>query len=142
MNQIRKRVLALLKKGALTEAVIVAAEFTRRNPKMAESYGLLSQAEEIAGYTKAAIKTVSHAIALAPNEPGYFLQRSRLHLKINAAADALEDATHLIELEASQGSAHFADLANAYRDEALERLQRRPGGASPARMPSPLGHRP
>lgn len=133
MNQIKKRILSLVKNGAFTEAVTVAAEFARRNPAMADSYGLLSQAEEIAGYTKAAIRTVSHAIALAPHEPAYRFQRGRLHLKINALSDALKDMDSVIEMEKSLANACYTEAANAYRDEALERLQRRGVETSSAR---------
>ena len=89
---------------------------------MAECYGLLSQAEEIAGYTKAAIKTVSHAIALAPQEPAYRFQRGRLYLKVNAVSDALEDMASVIEMEKSLANAYYTEAANTYRDEALGRI--------------------
>ncbi len=135
MNQIKKRILSLVKKGALTEAVIVAADFARRNPEIAECYGLLSQAEEIAGYTKAAIKTISHAIALAPQEPAYRFQRGRLHLKVNAVADALEDMTRVIEMDKFLSNAYYTEAASTYRDEALGRLQRHGVAASAARNP-------
>lgn len=125
MNQVRRRVLALIKTGAFIQAVTAAAEFTRRNPDMAESYGLLSLAEEIAGYTRAAIKTVSHAIALAPHEAGYRFQRGRLHLKINDLSAALDDLNTVIEMEKQQGDYVCTEAAIARRDEALERQQAR-----------------
>ncbi|MBI4984443.1 MAG: hypothetical protein HZC24_03620 [Rhodocyclales bacterium] len=130
MNQVKKRVLFLVKKGALTEAVTVAAEFARRNPGLAECYGLLSQTEEIAGYTRAAIKTVSQAIALAPQEPAYRFQRGRLHLKVNAVADGLDDLDSVIEIEKSLAHAYYTEAANACREEALGRVQRH--GIEPA----------
>lgn len=139
MNQIKKRVLSLVKMGALTQAVTVAAEFARRNPEMAESYVLLSQAEEIAGYTKAAIKTVSHAIALAPQEPAYRFQRGRLRLKANAVSDALDDMASVIEMEKCLANACYTEAANTYRAEALARLQSHRVEASSARNPIARG---
>lgn len=125
MNQVRNRVLSLVKKGAFTEAVTTAADFARRNPGIAECYALLAQAEEIAGYTKAAIKSVSKAIALAPQEPAYLFQRGRLYLKIDAAADALQDMVGVIEMGKALTNGYYVDAALAHRDEALRRLQRR-----------------
>lgn len=123
MNQIKKRVLSLVKNGAYTEAVTAAADYARRNPMQAECYGLLSHAEAIAGYTKAAIKTVSQAIALAPQEPAYRFQRGRLHLQLNALAEALADMNAVIEIAQALGNADYAAAAAPYRDEALRRLQ-------------------
>jgi len=127
MNQVRQRVLSLIKKGAFTAAVTAAADFARRNPRSADSYALLSLAEEVAGYTKAAIKTISQAIALAPHEPAYWLQRGRLHLAIQAAAQALGDLTRVIEMERDCGIARHSDTASAYRDEALRQFKRTAG---------------
>lgn len=141
MNQIKKRVLALVKTGALIQAVTVAAEFARRNPDMAESYELLSQAEEIAGYAKAAIKTISQAIALAPQEPAYRFQRGRLHFESNALADAFEDMTCVIEMQKRLPDARYLEAAVAYREEALGRLQRQSSRASPARCSVARAHR-
>jgi hypothetical protein len=90
----------------------------------------LSQTEEIAGYTKAAIKTVSHAIELSPHEPAYRFQRGRLHLKVNATAEALADMNSVIEMEQSSGSCHYTGEAAACRDEAWGRLQSRSAAAS------------
>ena len=114
------------------QAVTVAAEFARRNPKMAESYGLPSQAEEIAGYTRAAIKTISHAIALAPHEPAYRFQRGRLQMKIDALPDALEDMSAVIDLEQHQAAPYYTEAAMACRDEVLERAQSRRAAAGSA----------
>lgn len=137
MNQIRKRVLSLIKNGALTEAVTVAAEFARRNPEIAQCYGLLSQAEEIAGYTKAAIKTISHAIALAPQEPAYRFQRGRLHFAANAVMDGLEDMASVIEMEKGLANACYTEAADACRHEALGRLQRGSAATRSARNSIP-----
>lgn len=123
MQQIRKRVLSLVHKGAFTAAVTAAADFVRRNPELAEGYGLLAQAEEIAGYTKAAIKSVSKAIVLAPQDAAYRFQRGRLHLQIDAAADALEDMAHVLEMVKVQGNTDHIGAVIAYRDEALRRVQ-------------------
>jgi tetratricopeptide (TPR) repeat protein len=125
MNQIRKRVLSLVKTGALIQAVTAAAEFARRNPRMADSYELLAQAEEVAGYTRAAIKTISHAITLAPEEPAFRFQRGRLHLKVNALPDALEDMSAVIALEQHLAAPYYTEAAAACREDLLERLQSR-----------------
>ena len=123
MHQIRSRVLSLVKNGAFTAAVTAAADFARRNPGMAECYGLLAQAEEVAGYTKAAIKSVSKAIALAPQEPVYRLHRGRLYLAANEAAKALDDMNVVLETAKVASSAHYIEVAVGYRDEALKSLQ-------------------
>jgi tetratricopeptide (TPR) repeat protein len=137
MNQLRRRVQALIKTGAFIQAVTAAAEFTRRNPEMAESYGLLSHTEEVAGYTRAAIKTISHAIALAPHEPAYRFHRGRLHMKVNALTEARDDMAAVIEMEKDLAEPYYTEPAMACRDEALERMETlraaRPSGYPAAR---------
>lgn len=142
MNQTKKRILSLIKNGALDAAVTVAVDAARRNPAIPEYFLLLAQAEEIAGYTKAAIKSVSKAIALAPHEPVYRFQRGRLHLQINAAADALSDLNGVLETLKMVGNADYIRAVVTYRDEALRRVQldqRRnplqPGLRQPPRQP-------
>jgi predicted Zn-dependent protease len=139
MQQIRSRVRALVSKGAYTAAITAAAEFARRNPDRAEAYGLLAQAEEIAGYSKAAIQSVSHAISLDPREPIFRLQRGRLYLKVSRLIEAFEEMKHMLDSGEVLPGELIHDAVVACRDEAIQRMQkqarpRRPGlDASTAR---------
>ncbi len=122
MQTLKRHVHTLIAKGAFTAAITVAADLARRNPEMADCYGLIAEAEEAAGFTKAAIQSVSHAIALAPLQPGYRITRSRLYLKDRRLQDAIDDINSIIALERAKNNISFIRDAIACRDELLERL--------------------
>jgi tetratricopeptide (TPR) repeat protein len=122
MHLIRHHVLSLIAKGAITAAITAAADFARRNPDQAACFSLIAQAEEAAGYTKAAIQSVSHAIALAPQEPTYRIMRSRLYLKDNRLRNAIADIDCIIALGNARQDADFIRDAIVCRDELLDRL--------------------
>lgn len=122
MDPLTNHILSLVKNGAFSAAIATAADFARRNPEKAVCYGLLAHAEEVAGYTKAAIQSVSQAIALAPHEHGYLLQRCGIYIKANELAKALADVDRIIEA----GDTRYRDIAVNYRNEALSRLQQQP----------------
>lgn len=116
--------LSLVRNGAFTAAVTVAVDFARRNPQSAEAYALVAHAEEIAGYTKAAIQSVSQAIALAPQAPAYRLQRGRLYLKARQMPAALADIDCVIEMGQDLSDTQYFDAAVALRNEAIGRSRR------------------
>lgn len=119
MDPVINHILSLVKNGAFCAAIATAADFARRNPEKAVCYGLLAHAEEVAGYTRAAIQSVSHAISLAPHEPGYLLQRCGIYIKANQLDKALADVDRIIE----SGDASYLDTAESYRNEVLSRMQ-------------------
>ena len=122
MYLIKQHVQSLIEKGAFTAAITAAADFARRNPAQAGCFCLLAQAEESAGYTKAAIQSVAHAIVLAPQEPAYRIMRSRLYLKDNRLRAAIADLNCIIEMGNARRNAAFIGDAIACRDELLDRL--------------------
>lgn len=126
MQTIKRNVQALIAKGAFTAAITAAADFSRRNPGKPECFGLIAEAEESAGYTKAAIQSVSHAIALAPQEPAYRILRSRLYVKDKQLEKAIADINQLVAMANILGNADFIHDAVACRDELLERLTCQP----------------
>ena len=138
MYLIRQQVLSLIAKGAITAAITAAADFARRNPDQAACFCLIAQAEEAAGYTKAAIQSVSHAIALAPQEPAYRIMRSRLYLKDNRLRNAIEDVDCIIALANARKDADFIRDAVVCRDELLDRLA---SGNAARRRPTCIARR-
>jgi tetratricopeptide (TPR) repeat protein len=125
MNQVRKHVVEFVKKGAYTLAVRAAAEAVRRNPTVPEFFELLAFAEEIAGFPKAAIQTISRAIALDPNRASFWFQRGRLRVAIRAFSEALVDFDRVIALEQAQGTANLTADALSCRQEASSHMQSR-----------------
>lgn len=123
MNEIRKRVLDLVQNGAYARAVAVAFEATRRHPRDPQWFELLAFSEAAAGYTKAAIKTISTAIALTPQRPLYWFHRGQLHFGVDSPAAAIADMERVIELERALGVAEFSPRAEQLRDEAQARLE-------------------
>lgn len=119
MDPLTNHILSLVKNGAFSAAIATAADFARRNPEKAVCYGLLAHAEEVAGYTRAAIQSVSQAVALSPHEHGYLLQRCGIYIKANQLDKALADVNHIIE----GGDVRYRDIAERYRTEVLARLQ-------------------
>ncbi|CAG0991211.1 hypothetical protein RHDC4_02518 [Rhodocyclaceae bacterium] len=119
MDPLTNHILALVKNGAFSAAIATAADYARRNPERAVCYGLLAHAEEVAGYTRAAIQSVSHAISLAPHEPGYLLQRCGIYIKANQLDKALADVNRIME----SGDATYRDTAESYRNEVLSRME-------------------
>ena len=122
MHLIKHHVLSLIAKGAFTAAIAAAADFARRNPDRAACFGLLAQAEESAGYTKAAIQSASQAIVLAPLEPAYRIQRGRLYLKDGRLRESISDVNCIIAMGNARHHAAYLGDAIACRDELLERL--------------------
>lgn len=123
MHQVRSRVLALAGKKAYAVAIALAADFARRNPDSAACQALVAQAEEIAGYTKAAIQSISRAIALAPQELAYRQTRARLYLAAHLPEEALREMECLIAVARSEADDAYVDAARACRDELLRRLK-------------------
>lgn len=123
MLMLKRHVQALIDKRAFTKAIGLAADFARRNPDDAAGNQLVAMAEEAAGYTKAAIQTISHAIDLAPGDPSLRVTRARLLLKDHRIGEAIADIDSIIALEDTQDDAHFLDEAIACRDELLARLR-------------------
>lgn len=120
MLQIKRQLQTLIAKGAYPRAIGFAAEFVRRNPESAAAYCLLAQAEEAAGYIRAAIQSISHAVDRAPEVSDYRIVRARLHLKDRHRDGALADINALIALGQAAGNPHFIHEAMACRDELLE----------------------
>lgn len=117
MLMIRRHVMDLIDKGAFTKAIGIAAEYARRNPGCAVSHLLVAMAEEAAGYTKAAIQTVSHAIGLAPHDPAARIMRARLYLRDKRLGEAIDDVDAVI----ATGDARFVRGAIACREELMAR---------------------
>lgn len=122
MLMLKRHVQSLLDKGAFTKAIGVAAEYVRRNPDCALGHHLVAMAEEAAGYTKAAIQTVSHAIDLAPDEPSLRIMRSRLFVKDHRLKEAITDVEVIIAMCNPRRDEQMLSDAVACRDELLERL--------------------
>lgn len=123
MLMLKRHVQSLLDKGAFTKAIGAAAEFVRRNPESASGLQLVALAEETAGYTKAAIQTISHAIELAPNEPALRVMRARLLVKDHRLKEAITDVEVIIAMCNQRRDAQMLSDAMACRDELLERMQ-------------------
>ena len=122
MLMIKRHVQSLIDKGAYTKAIGAAAEYVRRNPDCATGHQLISMAEEAAGYTKAAIQTISHAIDLAPNEPSIRIMRARLLLKDHRLKEAIADVNVLIAMGDARRDTQLLHEAISCRDELLERM--------------------
>jgi protein involved in temperature-dependent protein secretion len=121
MLMIKRHVQSLIDKGAFTKAIGVAAEHVRRNPDSATGHQLVAMAEEAAGYTKAAIQTISHAIDLAPEEPSNLIMRARLLIKDHRIKEAIADVEIIITTSDPRRDAHLLSDAMACRDDLLER---------------------
>lgn len=119
---IQRQVLNLIDKGAYTKAIGLAAEYARRQPNQAGGHQLVAMAEEAAGYTKAAIQTITHAIVLAPTESSLRIMRARLLLRDHRLKEAIADVEAIIEMADPRRDARLLQEANACRDELLERL--------------------
>ncbi len=119
---IKRHVQTLLDKGAFTKAICAAAEYVRRNPKCAKGHQLVSMAEEKAGYTKAAIQTILHAIDLAPEDLTFRVMRARLLVKDHRVKEAIADVEAIIAMCNPRRDADLLNDAVACRDELRERL--------------------
>lgn len=97
MLMLKRQVQFLIDKGAFTKAIGMAAEYVRRNPDCAAGHQLVAMGEEAAGYTKAAIQTISHAIKLAPDEPSIRIMRARLLVKDHRLNPTLTLFRHIFE---------------------------------------------
>lgn len=128
MLMLKRQVQDLIDKRAFTKAIGMAAEFFRRNPDSATALQLIATAEEAAGYTKAAIQTISRAIDLAPDEPVLRIMRARLLLRDRRLPEAIADVDTIVALGDAQPNPSFLDQAIACRNELLERLS---AGAPP-----------
>lgn len=84
-SMIKRHVQTLIDKGAYTKAIGAAAEYVRRNPTCATGHQLVAMAEEKAGYTKAALQTILHAIELAPDELSFRIMRPACSSRIIAS---------------------------------------------------------
>ncbi len=123
---IKRHVQTLIDKGASTKAIGAAAEYVRRNPNCATGHQLVAMAEEAAGYTKAAIQTILHAINLAPEELPFRVMRARLLVKDHRVKEAIADVEAIISMCNPRRDAELLNDAVACRDELLERLSRTP----------------
>lgn len=119
---IKRHVQTLIDKGAFTKAIGVAAEYVRRNPNCATGHQLVAMAEEQAGYTKAAIQTILHAINLAPEALSFRIMRARLLVKDHRVKEAIADVDAIITMCHPRRDAELLNDAVACRDELLERL--------------------
>ncbi len=126
MLMLKRHVQSLIDKSAFTKAIGAAAEYARRNPDCAAGHHLVAIAEEAAGYTRAAIQTVSHAIDLAPNEAAQRIMRARLLVKDHRIKEAIEDVEAIIATDDPCGNAKLLCAAMACRTELLERLSSTP----------------
>ena len=149
MPMLKREILALIRKGSFARAIGMAAEFTRHHPQDAAGFELIAMAEEAAGYTRAAIQTISHAVELAPRLLSLRIMRARLLLKDNRLQAAITEVNTLIAMSNVRGQDDFLQQAIACRDELLARLPAgtRPSVATattPARRqtPAPLSPRP
>ncbi len=143
MDQIRRQVLTLVRNGAYAAAVRAAFEVARRNPKAPECFELLAYAEAMAGYSKAAVKTIGRAIELAPERPAYWYQRGQFHLAANSPREAIDDMARVVEIEQKTAVDEFSARAEMCRDAALSRLDEQ-SRTAPCRMrarPAPVAHR-
>ena len=122
MDQFRRQVLTLVRNGAYAAAVRAAFDAARRNPTAPECFELLAYAEAMAGYSKAAVKTISRAIELAPDRPAYWYQRGQFHLAANSPREAVDDMARVIEIEQKAAAGEFSARAEQCRDAALSRL--------------------
>jgi predicted Zn-dependent protease len=122
MHVFKRQVQTLIRQGAFTRAIGMAADFARRHPDSAAGYQLVAMAEEAAGYTKAAIQTITHAICLAPIDPFSRIMRARLLLKDRRLKEAINEVDALIALCDARRDTRFLHEAIACRDELLERM--------------------
>ena len=122
MLMLKRHVQSLIDKGAFTKAIGMAAEFVRRNPDSAAGLQLVAMAEEAAGYTKAAIQTIAHAIDLALGDPSLRVMRARLFVKDHRLKDAIADVEAIIATSDPRRDAQRLNEAIACRDDLLERL--------------------
>lgn len=122
MHQVRSRVLSLAGKKAYAVAIAMAADFARRNPDSAACYALVAQAEEIAGYTKAAIQSISRAIGMEPYELSYRQTRARLYLAAHMPEEALREMECLVDIARAEADDAYVQAAQACRDELRHRL--------------------
>ena len=122
MLMIKQHVKDLINKGAFTKAIGMAAEYVRRNPEHAAGHQLVAMAEEAAGYMKAAIQTISHAIDLAPADLSLRIMRARLLLKDKRITEAVTDLNALIAMSDPRRDAGFLHEAIECRDELMARM--------------------
>lgn len=122
MLLLKRQVQTLIKQGSYTRAIGLAADFARRHPEHAASFQLVAMAEEAAGYTKAAIQTIAHAIELAPGDPSSHIMRARLLLRDKRLNEATAEVNALIALCDARRDTRFLHDAVACRDELLERV--------------------
>lgn len=123
---IKRHVQALIDKGAFTKAIGAAAEYVRRNPTCAKGHQLVAMGEEAAGYTKAAIQTILHAIDLAPDELSFRVMRARLLVKDHRVKEAIADVETIIAMCNPRRDADLLNDAVICRDELRERLSLTP----------------
>ncbi len=122
MLMLKRHVQSLIDKGAFTKAIGMAAEYVRRNPECAAGHHLVAMGEEAAGYTKAAIQTISHAIKLSPSDPTIRVMRARLLVKDHRLMDAITDVETIIATSDPRRDTQLLHDAVACRDELLERI--------------------
>ena len=122
MLMLKRQVQSLIDKSAFTQALSLAAGYARRNPDCVASHQLVATIEESAGYTKAAIQTISHAIRLAPEETALRILRARLLVKDHRINEAIEDVKFIIAAAGPRRDEQMLRDAIACRDELLERL--------------------
>lgn len=122
MLMLKRQVQSLIDKGAFTKAIGTAAEYVRRDPNRAAGHHLVAMAEEAAGYGKAAIQTISHAIELAPEEISLRIMRARLLVKDRRLKEAIADVEAIIALSDPYRDTQLPSDAMLCRDELLERM--------------------
>lgn len=122
MLMLKRQVQSLIDKSAFTQALSLAAGYARRNPDCVASHQLVAMIEESAGYTKAAIQTISTAIRLAPEETALRIVRARLLVKDHRINEAIEDVEFIIATADPRRDEQMLSDAIACRDELLERL--------------------
>jgi tetratricopeptide (TPR) repeat protein len=105
---------ALMELRRFTEALPLLAEAVRLSPKMAVGYLQLSSAQQGAGRSSEALKTVEQGLAVAPRSAELHLARGRLLMEGGDAAGARVALERARELDPQHAPTRVA-LADLYR---------------------------
>lgn len=100
----------------------MASEYARRAPSNPAGHLLVAIAEEAAGYIKAAIQTITHAVALTPDDPTLRITRARLLVKDRRLREAIADINVVVAVSDARRDAGVLGEAVACRDDLLQRL--------------------
>lgn len=122
-----EKITDALRRGAVAEALSEAQALVAANPGNAQAYRWLAAAQQMGGQAEAALESIGHAIALAPEDSSFHLAQAGILLGLHQVDAAQSALARTSALDPNELSAYLirAQLALGRGDlEEAERLNR------------------